>query len=62
MQTTLCKCLGIELPIIQAPMGGAVGLDLGRGARDLCFAVPRGRRAWGWIIGRPVDGHPRIAQ
>src|SRR6476646_1179005 len=25
MQTTLCKILGIEQPIIQAPMGGAVG-------------------------------------
>jgi NAD(P)H-dependent flavin oxidoreductase YrpB (nitropropane dioxygenase family) len=25
MQTALCKRLGIELPIIQAPMGGAVG-------------------------------------
>ena len=25
MQTSLCKRLGIELPIIQAPMGGAVG-------------------------------------
>jgi NAD(P)H-dependent flavin oxidoreductase YrpB (nitropropane dioxygenase family) len=25
MQTPLCKRLGIELPIIQAPMGGAVG-------------------------------------
>jgi NAD(P)H-dependent flavin oxidoreductase YrpB (nitropropane dioxygenase family) len=25
MQTALCKLLGIELPIIQAPMGGAVG-------------------------------------
>src|SRR6476646_336332 len=25
MQTTLCKRVGIELPIIQAPMGGAVG-------------------------------------
>src|ERR1700693_3773870 len=28
MQTALCKCLGIELPIIQAPMGGAVGPQL----------------------------------
>src|SRR5580704_10862796 len=28
MQTALCKCLGIELPIIQAPMGGAVGPPL----------------------------------
>jgi nitronate monooxygenase len=28
MQTVLCKCLGIELPIIQAPMGGAVGPQL----------------------------------
>src|SRR5215467_16101429 len=28
MQTTLCKILGIELPIIQAPMGGAVGPSL----------------------------------
>jgi NAD(P)H-dependent flavin oxidoreductase YrpB (nitropropane dioxygenase family) len=25
MQTALCECLRIELPIIQAPMGGAVG-------------------------------------
>jgi NAD(P)H-dependent flavin oxidoreductase YrpB (nitropropane dioxygenase family) len=25
MQTPLCKVLGIEVPIIQAPMGGAVG-------------------------------------
>ncbi len=25
MKTTLCERLGIELPIIQAPMGGAVG-------------------------------------
>jgi NAD(P)H-dependent flavin oxidoreductase YrpB (nitropropane dioxygenase family) len=25
MQTALCECLGIELPIIQAPMGGAAG-------------------------------------
>jgi NAD(P)H-dependent flavin oxidoreductase YrpB (nitropropane dioxygenase family) len=25
MQTALCKLLGIEVPIIQAPMGGAVG-------------------------------------
>jgi nitronate monooxygenase len=25
MQTALCKSLRIELPIIQAPMGGAVG-------------------------------------
>jgi hypothetical protein len=25
MKTALCECLGIELPIIQAPMGGAVG-------------------------------------
>jgi nitronate monooxygenase len=23
--TTLCECLGIEIPIVQAPMGGAVG-------------------------------------
>lgn len=28
MQTALCKRLGIELPIIQAPMGGAVGPPL----------------------------------
>jgi NAD(P)H-dependent flavin oxidoreductase YrpB (nitropropane dioxygenase family) len=28
MQTALCKCVGIELPIIQAPMGGAVGPSL----------------------------------
>src|SRR6476646_3572368 len=28
MQTTLCKILGIELPIVQAPMGGAVGPKL----------------------------------
>ena len=28
MQTALCKCLGIEVPIIQAPMGGAVGPQL----------------------------------
>ena len=25
MMTALCECLGIEIPIIQAPMGGAVG-------------------------------------
>ncbi len=25
MKTILCERLGIELPIIQAPMGGAVG-------------------------------------
>ena len=25
MQTALCELLGIEIPIIQAPMGGAVG-------------------------------------
>ena len=25
MKTALCERLGIELPIIQAPMGGAVG-------------------------------------
>src|SRR5262245_31732350 len=25
MQTALCKLLGIDVPIIQAPMGGAVG-------------------------------------
>jgi NAD(P)H-dependent flavin oxidoreductase YrpB (nitropropane dioxygenase family) len=25
MKTALCDCLGIEVPIIQAPMGGAVG-------------------------------------
>jgi nitronate monooxygenase len=25
MKTTLCTRLGIEVPIIQAPMGGAVG-------------------------------------
>src|SRR5262249_57619499 len=25
MQTALCQLLGIEVPIIQAPMGGAVG-------------------------------------
>src|SRR5258708_37008674 len=28
MQTALCKCLGIEVPIIQAPMAGAVGPQL----------------------------------
>src|SRR5580692_1098806 len=28
MQTALCESLGIELPIIQAPMGGAVGPSL----------------------------------
>lgn len=28
MQTALCRLLGIELPIIQAPMGGAVGPPL----------------------------------
>jgi NAD(P)H-dependent flavin oxidoreductase YrpB (nitropropane dioxygenase family) len=28
METALCKRLGIELPIIQAPMGGAVGPGL----------------------------------
>ncbi len=28
MQTALCKRLGIGLPIIQAPMGGAVGPPL----------------------------------
>ena len=25
MQTSFCKCVGVELPIIQAPMGGAAG-------------------------------------
>src|ERR1700761_812314 len=25
MMSVLCECLGIEIPIIQAPMGGAVG-------------------------------------
>src|SRR5579871_3864869 len=25
MRTRFCECVGIELPIIQAPMGGAVG-------------------------------------
>ena len=28
MRTSLCERLGIELPIIQAPMGGAVGPQL----------------------------------
>jgi NAD(P)H-dependent flavin oxidoreductase YrpB (nitropropane dioxygenase family) len=28
MKTALCERLGIELPIIQAPMGGAVGPTL----------------------------------
>jgi nitronate monooxygenase len=28
MKTALCECLGIELPIIQAPMGGAAGPPL----------------------------------
>src|SRR5436305_14205134 len=25
METPICSCLGIQTPIIQAPMGGAVG-------------------------------------
>ncbi len=52
MKTILCERLGIELPIIQAPMGGAVGRSRACGDRKQC--------RWAWHAGSlacgPRDG------
>ena len=54
MKTDLCERLGIELPIIQAPMGGAVGPSLVAAvsnAGGLGMLVP-GARTSTWCVGR----------